>query len=53
MARRNGQVLAVTPSGAFDTVPSIVILHRFALLYVLDAVVANLMLVQCGLRAPI
>jgi len=29
------------------------ILHRFALLSVVDAVVANLMLVHCGFRAPI
>lgn len=41
------------PSGAFDTVPSVMILHRFALLSVVDAVVANLMLVHCGFRAPI
>ena len=41
------------PSGAFDAVPSVMILHRFALLSVVDAVVANLMLVHCGFRAPI
>lgn len=41
------------PSDAFDTVPSAMILHRFALLSVVDAVVANLMLVHCGFRAPI
>ena len=41
------------PSGVPETIPSIVILHRFALLSVVDAVVANLMLVQCGFRAPI
>ena len=41
------------PSGAFDTVPSVMTLHRFALLSVVDAVVANLMLVHCGFRAPI
>ena len=29
------------PSGAFDTVPSVMILHRFALLSVVDAVVAT------------
>jgi len=29
------------------------ILHRFALLSVVDALVANLMLVHCGFRAPI
>ena len=40
-------------SGAFAVVPSVVILPRLALLSVVDAVVANLMLVHCGFRAPI